>query len=143
MTIEQISVFVENKIGCLVEVTDVLAQHNVDMRALSIAETPDFGILRAIVNDPKKTAKLLSDAGYICKETPVLAVSIEDRPGGLNKVLHVLRDNSINLEYTYAFAGRRTEIAYMVLRVNDSDRAAKVLEENGVKLLSADEIFAH
>jgi len=142
MTIDQISIFVENKAGGLVEVTDVLHANNIDMRTLSIAETPDFGVLRAIVNDPKKTAKILMDAGFICTITPVLAVAIDDKPGGLGKVLHALRENDINLEYTYAFVTRKSETAYIVLRVSDNEKAIKVLEERGITLIDGDEVFS-
>lgn len=141
MTIQQISIFVENKAGGLVEVTKVLFEHHIDMRTLSIAETPDFGVLRAIVNEPQKTAKILTEAGYICTVTPVLAVAVDDRPGGLNKVLQVLVDNDINLEYTYAFVTRTTDKAYMVLRVADNDKAIQLLTANDVQLVSAEEVF--
>ncbi len=141
MTIQQLSIFVENKAGGLVEVTKVLCENNIDMRTLSIAETPDFGVLRAIVDDPAKTAQILTDAGYICTVTPVLAVAVDDRPGGLNKVLQVLVDNDINLEYTYAFVTRTTDKAYMVLRVADNDKAIQLLTANDVQLVSAEEVF--
>lgn len=141
MTIEQLSIFVENKTGGLAEVTRTLADNNIDMRTLSIAETQDFGVLRAIVDDPQKTAGILSEAGYISTVTPVLAVAIDDRPGGLNRVLQVLVDNDINLEYTYAFVTRKSDTAYMVIRVADNDRAIQVLTENGVRLVSAEELF--
>ncbi|MEA5002293.1 MAG: acetolactate synthase, partial [Christensenella sp.] len=102
MTVKQISVFLENNAGQLAELTKVLDQNGIDMRALSVAETRDFGILRLIVDDSYKTATVLKDAGYICSITPVLAVAIPDEPGGLHKVLTILGDNKINLEYTYA-----------------------------------------
>lgn len=141
MTIDQLSIFVENKTGGLAEVTKTLADNNVDMRTLSIAETQDFGVLRAIVDDPRKTAAILSDAGYISTVTPVLAVAIDDRPGGLHKVLQVLVDNDINLEYTYAFVTRKSDTAYMVLRVADNEKAVQVLDKNSVRLVSAEELF--
>ena len=116
MTINQLSVFVENKIGSLVDVTKTLYENEIDMRTLSVAETPDFGVLRAIVNDPEKTARLLTDAGYVCKLTPVLAVAIDDRPGGMYRVLQTLEQHSINLEYTYAFVTRTTDRIYGIAR---------------------------
>ncbi len=141
MTIKQLSIFVENKAGGLAEVTRTLYENNIDMRTLSIAETPDFGVLRAIVNDPEKTAAILTEAGYICKVTPVLAAEIEDRPGGLNKVLELLSENGINLEYTYAFVTRTADKAYMVLRPADNESAAQVLTNGGIRLVCADELF--
>ncbi len=142
MTIEQISIFVENKAGGLSQVTKTLADHQIDLRTLSIAETPDFGVLRAIVNDPGKTAAILTEAGYICKITPVLAVAIDDRPGGLHKVLQLLADNGINLEYTYAFVTRASDTAYMVVRVADNQKAIQVLTESGIPLVNAKDLFA-
>ncbi len=141
MTIKQISIFVENKAGGLADVTKVLSENNIDLRTLSIAETPDFGVLRAIVDGPEKTAEILTEAGYICKITPVLAVAIDDRPGGLHKVLQVLVDNEINLEYTYAFVTRKSDTAYMVIRVADNEKAKKVLTDNQIALVCAEELF--
>ena len=141
MTINQLSVFVENKIGSLVDVTKTLYENEIDMRTLSVAETPDFGVLRAIVNDPEKPARPLTDAGYVCKLTPVLAVAIDDRPGGMYRVLQTLEQHSINLEYTYAFVTRTTDTAYMVLRVADNEKAIQVLQEQNIRLVSAQEVF--
>ena len=141
MTINQLSVFVENKIGSLVDVTKTLYENEIDMRTLSVAETPGFGVLRAIVNDPEKTARLLTDAGYVCKLTPVLAVAIDDRPGGMYRVLQTLEQHSINLEYTYAFVTRTADTAYMVLRVADNEKAIQVLQEQNIRLVSAQEVF--
>ncbi len=102
------------------------------MRALSIAETPDFGILRLIVDDSYKTACVLKDAGYICSITPVLAAEVADEAGGLEKILEILGENGINLEYTYAFITRKKGTAYMVFRVQDNDRAIEILSQNRV-----------
>ncbi|BDF57194.1 amino acid-binding protein [Christensenellaceae bacterium] len=141
MTVKQISVFLENDAGRLAALTDVLDENGIDMRALSVAETRDFGILRLIVNDSYKTATVLKDAGYICSITPVLAVAIPDEPGGLNKVLRILGENKINLEYTYAFISRKKELAYMVFRVEDNERAIEVLSKNSIKLICQDELY--
>lgn len=108
MSIKQISVFVENKPGALYALTAVLAQGQIDMRALSLAETKDFGIVRLIVNDLYKATTLLKDAGYVHSLTPVVGVAIPDVPGGLNRVLQVLTDAKVNVEYMYAFLGART-----------------------------------
>ena len=141
MTVKQISVFLENDAGRLAALTDVLDENGIDMRALSVAETRDFGILRLIVNDSYKTATVLKDAGYICSITPVLAVAIPDEPGGLNKVLRIWGENKINLEYTYAFISRKKELAYMVFRVEDNERAIEVLSKNSIKLICQDELY--
>lgn len=105
MSVKQLSVFLENRPGALYGMTGILSQNKIDMRALSVAETRDFGILRIIVDDPYKTATVLKDAGYVYNITPVLGVAIPDVPGGLNKVLQVLTDARINVEYMYAFLG--------------------------------------
>ena len=141
MTVKQISVFLENDAGQLAALTDVLDENGIDMRALSVAETRDFGILRLIVNDSYKTATVLKDAGYICSITPVLAVAIPDEPGGLNKVLRILGENKINLEYTYAFISRKKELAYMIFRVEDNEKAIEVLSGNSIKLICQDELY--
>ena len=117
MSVKQISAFVENKPGQLARFTDVLTQHGVDMRALSLAETEDFGIVRIITDDSYKTACVLKDAGYIFSITPVIAVETPDTPGGLNKVLHLLNDKGINIEYTYAFTARKQDTAYMIFHI--------------------------
>ena len=139
MTVKQISVFVENKPGKLAEFTKLLEEHDIDMRALSIAETEDFGILRVIVDDPYKTVCLLKEANYVCSVTKVLAVEIQDQPGSLAKVLNALGDNGVNVEYTYAFITRKKDRAYMVFRVADNEKAIEVLNKNGVKPICQDE----
>jgi len=140
MTVKQISVFVENKQGRLAEFTKVLRENNIDMRALSIAETPDFGILRVIVNDPFETACVLKDAGYVASITPVLAVEVADEPGSLFRILDILAENQINVEYTYAILPRNKDAAYIILRVADNDKASEILSKNGIPLLSQDKL---
>ena len=141
MSMKQISVFVENKPGALYALTAVLAQGQIDMRALSLAETKDFGIVRLIVNDLYKTTTLLKDAGYVHSLTPVVGVAIPDVPGGLNKVLQVLTDAKVNVEYMYAFlGGKDVEHAYMIFRVQDDKAAYAVLRAKGIKCVEQDEI---
>ncbi len=140
MAVKQISAFVENKPGQLARFTEVLNNNGVDMRALSLAETEDFGIVRVITDDSYKTACVLKDEGYIFSITPVLAVEIPDCPGGLYKVLTVLQDQGINVEYTYAFTARKQDVAYMIFRVTDNDAAADVLKKNGISLLELDDM---
>ncbi len=140
MTVKQISVFLENKPGTLGEFTRLLESNQIDMRALSVADAEDFGILRLIVDDPYKTACVLKEAGYICSITPVLAVEMPDRPGGLVEVLDVIGEHNINLEYMYAFTARNKDRAYMIFRVEDAENAVKQLNASGVKLICHDEM---
>jgi len=136
MAIKQLTVFVENKQGALVDITDTLAKHNVNIRALSIADTQDFGILRLIVNDNETAIKTLSSEGYLIKTTEVIGVKIGDEPGKLSTALQVLDDAHINMEYLYAFMTRTEKHAYVVLRVADNAAAEKVLEEAGFHMIS-------
>ena len=142
MAINQISVFLENKPGQLAEFTRLLEQNQIDMRALSIAETQDFGILRLIVDDPYDTVNVAKDAGYICAVTPVLAIEIPDKPGSLVKMLSALGETGINVEYTYAFLTRKKDVAYMVFRVNDPDKASEALVLSGVRPRAQDDLAA-
>ncbi len=136
MAIKQLTVFVENKQGALVSITDVLATNNVNIRALSIAETQDFGILRLIVNNEKTAEKTLEDAGYLIKTTDVVGVKIGDAPGKLTTALSVLDKAGINMEYLYAFMARTEKHAYVVLRVADNDAAEAALEGAGFHLIT-------
>ena len=140
MTIQQISTFVENKAGRLAKVTALLAENNIDLRALSLADTPDFGILRIIVSETDKALAVLKEGGYVAKITPVLAVEIDDRPGGMSAVLDVLAKNDISLEYTYAFITRHAGSAYMICRVEDNEKAEALLAEAGIKTAGQSEI---
>ena len=141
MSMKQISVFVENKPGALYALTAVLAQGQIDMRALSLAETKDFGIVRLIVNDLYKTTTLLKDAGYVHSLTPVVGVAIPDVPGGLNRVLQVLTDAKVNVEYMYAFlGGKDVDHAYMIFRVEDEAAAAAALASRGIKVVQQEEM---
>jgi len=140
MTVKQMSIFLENKTNQLAELTNILNANGIDMQALALAETTDFGILRLIVNDTYTTSCLLKDNGYVFSITPVLAVAIPDEPGGLSKVLDVLGTNEINIEYAYAFTSRVKDVAYMIFRVEDNDKARDVLRENGIKLLTQEKL---
>ena len=135
MLIKQISVFVENKEGRLAEITETIAKAGVDIRALSIVDTTDFGILRLIVDKPHETEKVLRDSGFTVSVTSVIAVGIDDVPGGFAKPMRVLANAHIDVEYMYAFISRDTKKAYVILRVNDNATATKVLEEAGIVLL--------
>ncbi len=136
MSLKQLTIFVENKQGTLVDITDTLARHNVNIRALSIADTQDFGILRLIVNDNDTALKTLSDEGYLIKTTDVVGVKIGDQPGKLTAALNVLDQNNINMEYLYAFMSRTEKHAYVVLRVADNAAAEAALEAAGFHLIT-------
>ena len=141
MSIKQISVFVENKPGAMNSMTSVLAEHNIDMRALSLAETGDFGIVRIIVNDLYNATTVLKDEGYIHSLTSVLGVKIPDTPGGLNKVLQILTEAGVNVDYMYAFMGNReTKHAYMIFRVEDIQTAQNALVAQGIHMITDEDI---
>ncbi len=141
MSVKQISVFLENKPGYLYSMTSVLAEHEIDMRAFSLAETSDFGIARLIVDDVLATATVLKEAGFVCSMSPVLAVAVPDVPGGLSRVLAVLAEDQINVEYMYAFLGGRLgNSAYMIFRVAEETRAAATLAANGIRLVEQEEL---
>ncbi|MDO5361235.1 MAG: ACT domain-containing protein [Eubacteriales bacterium] len=140
MTVKQISVFLENKPGRLSELTEVLSQNNIDMRALSLAEAADFGIVRLIVDDIYSASTVLKDADYIISITKVLAVEMPDEPGALSKAISVLGDNDVNIEYMYAFTTRKKGIAYMIFRVEDNEKAIRVLQQNGIRPVCQDEL---
>ncbi len=140
MTVKQISVFVENKAGKLAELTEYLHENQIDMRALSIAEAQDFGIVRMIVDDAYKTSCILKEAGYVASITPVLAVEMPDEPGSLFRILKLLGDGGVNLEYMYAFLTRRQATAYMVLRVENNEKAVEILSRKGIHTISQDSL---
>ena len=136
MAIKQLTVFVENKQGTVVSITEILSQNNINLRALSIAETEAFGILRLIVNDEDAAVKALTEAGYLLKVTEVVGVKIGDAPGKLSAVLRVLDEKNINVEYMYAFMARTEKHAYVVIRVEDNELAEKTLEEAGFHIIT-------
>ena len=136
MALKQLTVFVENKQGTLVNVTDTLADHDVNIRALSIAETEGYGILRLIVDDEAKAEKVLTAAGYLIKITEVVGVKIGDAPGKLSYVLRTLDHAGINLEYLYAFMARTEKHAYVVLRVENNAETEAVLENAGLHIIT-------
>ena len=136
MAIKQLTVFVENKKGTMVSVTETLSDNDVNIRALSIAETQDFGILRLIVNDEEKAMKSLEEKDYLVKAIDVVGVKIGDEPGKLSKALEVLEKEEINVEYLYAFMARTEKHAYVVLRVADNEAAEKALVNAGFKLIT-------
>ena len=141
MSIKQISVFLENKPGKLKALTGVLADANIDMRALSIAETKDFGIARIIVDDVFEAVSVIKDADFVASLTSVLAVAVPDEPGGLDKLLAIFTEAEVNIEYMYAFiGGKETKHAYMIFRVADTKQAEGKLSGKGLKILTQEDI---
>jgi hypothetical protein len=139
--VQQISVFLENKAGRLIDVSRVLGANSVNIRALSLADTADYGILRLIVNDPDKACAALESAGFTVIETEVIAVEIPDVPGGLGKALEPLQDNGMNVEYLYSFVEKSGESAIVVFRVEDVEDAAEALRAKGFRLMEGDDIY--
>ncbi|HNW87492.1 MAG TPA: hypothetical protein PLP25_07855 [Candidatus Limiplasma sp.] len=142
MFIKQISVFIENTPGRLADFTKVLADNNIDLVSLSIADTTHFGILRGIVADSDKACKVLAEHGYTVKLTDVLAVCVPDRPGGLAAILAKLAEKNVALEYLYSFVRNTGDQALIIMRVDKLEDAVSVLKEAGVKLLSQSEVSA-
>lgn len=141
MSIKQISVFLENKPGKLSEMTALLAANNIDMRALSLAETKDFGIARMIVDDAFEAANVLKNGDFIANFSPVLAYAVPDEPGGLNKLLCAFNDSGVNIEYMYAFLGGKVSShAYMIFRVADTSAAEAALTAKGLRAITQEEI---
>ena len=141
MIVKQLSVFVENKPGKLVDALEALGSAGVDHRALSLADTSDFGILRVIVDKPEEAMEALESAEFLVKSSEVLAVVIGDKPGGLAGVVRTLAEANVNIEYTYAFVAHSHDKAYVILRVDNNDAAVKVLTETGITLLSSKELY--
>ena len=141
MAISQISVFVENRPGRLADITAVLAKNSIDIRALSVADTSDYGILRLIVNDPKSAVEALRSEGMTASATQVLGIIIPDEPGGLARAIKVLSDAQISVEYAYAFITPSVGNAYVIIRVEDNDKASKILKGAGIELIEQDDIF--
>lgn len=140
MTVKQISVFIENKVGGLATITDVLAQAGVNIRALSIADTSDFGILRLIVDDVFEAGNALRENGHIYSITDVLAVAGDDKPGSIARIVATLAKEGIGMDYAYAFFAKKENLAYMIVRVEEMEKAQRVLRESGIHLASEDEI---
>jgi hypothetical protein len=136
MTVHQISVFLENKSGRLAEVTKLLGSGGVNLRAITIADTADVGILRVIVDDREKALKLLRDAGFTAKVTEVYAIEIEDKPGGLARIMDIFESNSLNIEYLYATLEKNKDNAIVIFRVEDLEKARKIIEENNLRTLA-------
>ena len=140
MSVNQVSVFLENKPGTLNKLTEVLAVNKINIRALSLAETSEFGIVRMIVNDVFEATNVLKENHFVATLTPVLAYGIADEAGDLNNLLQNFSEAEVNIEYMYAFAGK--EQAYMIFRVNDTKKAEALLKSKGLNSLTQEEISA-
>lgn len=142
MKVEQISIFLENKSGRLAEVAGVLAGAGINVRALSLADTTDFGILRLIVNDTEKAKQVLRANGFTVGKTEVIAVEVPDRPGGLAHILSVMKNEGINVEYMYAFVQRSGGNAIIIFRFDELEKAIEALQKSGVVILKGEDVYA-
>lgn len=140
MAINQITVFLENRAGKLLEVTKILSECKVDLRAINIAETADYGLLRIIAADTDLAEKVLKEKGLICTKTPVIAVAVPDKPGGLNDMLEILAKENIDVNYMYSIFGHIDGLAYMILQLSDTQNAQSVLTKNGVGIANAKDL---
>jgi len=142
MLVKQVSVFLENKSGRLADVSRILGENNIDIRALSIADTAEYGILRIIVDKPDYAVQILKEKGFSVRTTEVIAVGVADKPGGLLETLEILKQANIPIEYMYAFIGNiEKDKAIVILRVDDTQKAIQVLQENGIELYPSSKIY--
>jgi hypothetical protein len=142
MSVKQISVFLENKKGRLADVTRLLTREKINIRALSLADTADFGVLRLIVNDPEACVEVLKAHQFVAQPTEVVAVEVPDRPGGLNGILEVFDTQGVNVEYMYGFVEKKVENAILVFRVEEQAKALDALKASGIRVLSEEMIRA-
>lgn len=136
---KQVSVFLPNEPGVLAKFTALLMKNEINIRALTVAETADYGILRIIVNKPDKCIDILRESNYLVSETEVLAFEVEDKPGGLNRIATLMGDNEINIEYLYSTLTTKTAI--ILMRVNNIDKASEILEKEGIKIFPGEEVY--
>jgi hypothetical protein len=139
--VKQVSIFLENRAGRLYEVTSLLAKNRLNIRALSIADTSDFGILRIIIDDPDRAIDFLKKENYTVSATDVLAIEVDDRPGGLAKILRIFDENQINIEYMYAFLGKLPEKAIMIFRFDNNKLVMEKLKNKDIKFIEAKELY--
>lgn len=133
--VNQMAVFIENRKGRILELTQVLKKNNIDLLTLSIADTKDFGILRCITRDNEKAQKVLKEAGFTVTSTELIGVEVSDTPGGLANVLSILSEQNINVEYLYSFAHTSTKNAVILFKVSDDEQALKILNKNNIKVM--------
>lgn len=142
MKVKQIAIFLENKAGRLAEITGILAEKGINIRAMSLADTADFGILRLIVNDTESARQILKEKGFTVGTTEVIVAEVTDKPGGLATVLKIIKEGDLNIEYMYAFAQKSGETGLIIFRFDDIDQAIKTLAGAGIRLLSGEEVYA-
>lgn len=140
MLIKQLSIFLPNQKGHLAKVTKLLLEHNIDIRAIVLFDTADYGIMRAIVDQPDKALELLQKEGFVAKISKVLAVEPEDRPGSLHELYALLADNDMNIDYTYSFVMKKNEMPYFIFKVDRLEQAAELLCQKGYKVINLPEI---
>ncbi len=142
MLIKQLSIFIPNKKGSLSQLTDILTAHNIDIRAIAVFDTAEFGILRIVVDDPDRAVEILNKEGVVAKVSKVIAVEPEDKPGSLNQIFDILKNVDINIEYIYSFIMRKKEMPYIVLKVDQQEKAVEELTANGINVINKEEIYA-
>jgi len=142
MLIKQISIFIPNKKGSLSELTDILIAHSIDIRAIAVFDTAEFGILRIVVDDPDRAIEILNQEGVVAKVSKVIAVEPEDKPGSLNEIFTILRDADINIDYVYSFIMRKKELPYIVLKVDEQEKAVEVLTAAGINVINKEEVYS-
>ena len=141
MKAEQVSIFLENKAGRLAEVTRILFEARINIRALAVADTSDFGVLRLIVSDTGKAEAVLKNQGFTVSRTEVAAVEVPDEPGGLYRILSIIEENNINIEYMYTFAKQKGENPIMIFRFEEIASAVSILTENGIRIISGEVLY--
>lgn len=142
MSVHQISIFLENSKGRLAEVTRALAVEGINIRALSLADTADFGVLRIIVDDPDRCLSVLKKGGFVARFSEVVAVEVEDRPGGLSRIMEVLDEAGLNVEYMYAYVAKALKNAVVICKIDERDKALAVLDRAGIPTVSAENLKA-
>ena len=141
MKIKQLSIFLQNRMGSLSKPLEVLSENDVNIRAMCMADTSDFGILRLVVDNPEKGKEVLEEKNYLVKITDIIGVEMYDGPGGLTSVLNVIKENGIDLEYLYAFTHNKVNRAILLLHADDIDNLISVLEENDITIVSSKEVY--
>lgn len=141
MLIKQISIFIPNKKGSLSQLTEILIAHKIDIRAIAVFDTAEFGILRVVVDDPDRAVEVLKQEGVVAKVSKVIAVEPDDKPGSFNEIFTILKDHDINIEYIYSFIMRKKEMPYIVIKADDQERAVDVLTAEGINVINKEEIY--
>ncbi len=142
MKVDQIAIFLENKSGRLADITSIIAENGINIRAMSLADTADFGILRLIVNDTENARLVLKENGFTVGTTEVVVVEVSDKPGGLASVLRTIKEAELNIEYMYAFTQKSGETGLIIFRFDELDKAIDALVKSGVRILSGEEVYA-